>query len=89
MAFDIPCLRAIVTPTTGVLVPDIDAGALGEALVALCRDPRRRAELGAAGPATVAWMRWGALAARAGGRLSGRPRPATSGRLPGGRALPA
>lgn len=63
VAFDIPCLRAIVTATTGVLVPQIDATGLGQALASLCRDPQRRAQLGAAGPATVSWMRWGSLAA--------------------------
>jgi glycosyltransferase involved in cell wall biosynthesis/O-antigen/teichoic acid export membrane protein len=63
VAFDIPCLRAIVTPSTGVLVPSIDAAALGRALAALSREPQRRAQLGAAGPATVSWMRWDTLAA--------------------------
>jgi glycosyltransferase involved in cell wall biosynthesis len=62
VAFDIPCLRAIVTSATGALVPCFDVAGLAEALVALCRDPSRRARLGATGAASVAWMRWGPLA---------------------------
>ncbi|MEP6797751.1 MAG: glycosyltransferase [Lapillicoccus sp.] len=62
IAFDIPCLRSIVTPTAGVLVAEMDADDLGDAIAALSRDPERRARLGAAGPATVAWMRWADLA---------------------------
>ena len=64
VAFDIPCLRAIVTSTTGVLVPPFDIDGLGRAIVSLCKDPERRARLGHTGAATVASMRWAALAER-------------------------
>jgi len=43
----------IVTPDTGLLVPERDPSALSQALAALARDPKRRARLGTQGAARV------------------------------------
>ncbi len=66
VAFDIPCLRALVTDQVGVVVPAFDVGLLADAIAALALDPDRRARLGSAGPATVAELRWDRLARRQG-----------------------
>ncbi len=66
VAFDIPCLRALVTDQVGVVVPAFDVGQLADAIAALALDPGRRERLGSAGPATVADLRWDRLARRQG-----------------------
>jgi glycosyltransferase involved in cell wall biosynthesis len=77
VAFDIPCLRDIVTATTGVLVRPFDIDELARAIASLAEDPPRRAHLGSAGAARVASMGWSALAERQSevyrGVLGGRP----------------
>jgi hypothetical protein len=64
VAFDIPCLRALVTERTGVAVAAYDDRALADALIALGNDDARRRRLGEAGPAAVAGLRWDRLAAQ-------------------------
>jgi glycosyltransferase involved in cell wall biosynthesis/O-antigen/teichoic acid export membrane protein len=63
VAFDIPCLRNLVTEAVGVRVPAFDVVALADAIVALASDEPRRRKLGDAGPAAVAGLRWDELAA--------------------------
>ena len=62
VAFDIPCLRALVTTDVGICAPAFDEAALAAAIAELATDPVRRAALGAAGPATVAGLHWADLA---------------------------
>ncbi len=66
VAFDIPCLRSLVSAQTGVLVAPFDVVALAGAMEALATDPARRRRLGAAGPDTVTPLRWDELAAAQG-----------------------
>jgi glycosyltransferase involved in cell wall biosynthesis len=49
IATDVGGLPEIIDSSTGILVPSEDVCALSAAIVALGRDPGRRAELGAAG----------------------------------------
>ena len=49
VAFEIPSLREVVAPGTGILVPAFDVNAFAEALVALATDTARILELGARG----------------------------------------
>ncbi|MET0493796.1 MAG: glycosyltransferase [Actinoplanes sp.] len=63
VAFDIPCLRALVHDGVGVPVPAQDVGALTAALIALANDPARCRRLGAAGPASVRHLDWDLVAA--------------------------
>jgi glycosyltransferase involved in cell wall biosynthesis len=51
VASDYPGVRAVVDPSTGLLVPQGDANAVAEALDRLARDPAERDALGAAGRA--------------------------------------
>jgi glycosyltransferase involved in cell wall biosynthesis len=74
VAFDIPCLRSLVSVQTGVLVPPFDVAALAAPVEALATDPTRRCKLGAAGPDTVSPLRWDALAAAQGGLYRARLR---------------
>jgi glycosyltransferase involved in cell wall biosynthesis len=46
----------IVDNVSGILVPDGDVAAMGEAIAALCKDPERRAQLSQA--ARIASMRF-------------------------------
>lgn len=62
LAFDIPCLRDLVTDRVGVRVRPGDTGAYARALTALAADPARCRTLGAAGPATVRHLDWDAVA---------------------------
>ncbi|MCI2239728.1 glycosyltransferase [Kineococcus sp. TRM81007] len=62
LAFDIPCLRQVVTPANGVLVPAFDAQRYAQEIARLSEDPGACAVLGAAGPATVDHLRWDRLA---------------------------
>ena len=66
VAFDIACLRALVTDQVGDVVPAFDVEALAAAIAGLAGDAERRRRLGAAGPATVADLRWDRLALRQG-----------------------
>ncbi|AGZ38544.1 glycosyltransferase [Actinoplanes friuliensis] len=63
VAFDIPCLRALVQAEVGVPVPAGDVGALTEALISLANDPARCRRLGAAGPPSVRHLDWDTVAA--------------------------
>jgi glycosyltransferase involved in cell wall biosynthesis len=95
VAYDIDCLREVVPPGCGSLVPvtgapAADAAALADAVLALYRDPARRRSAAAEGPRWAARWNWDAVAAaqeavyrevaRAGSRV---PAPA------GPRLLPA
>ncbi|MEV4345034.1 glycosyltransferase [Actinoplanes sp. NPDC049596] len=63
VAFDIPCLRALVRPGVGVPVPAFDVRAYAGALVSLANDPGLCARLGSAGPDSVRHLDWDAVAA--------------------------
>ncbi|MEU4245030.1 glycosyltransferase [Actinoplanes sp. NPDC026619] len=63
VAFEIPCLRALVRPNVGVGVPAFDVPAFSAAMLALANDPVRCRRLGAAGPASVRHLDWDAVAA--------------------------
>jgi len=61
IAFDIPCLREIVTPEVGVLVAAegrFDPGRFGAALAEILGRPDVLADKGRRGPASVARFRW-------------------------------
>jgi glycosyltransferase involved in cell wall biosynthesis/O-antigen/teichoic acid export membrane protein len=62
VAFDIPCLRALVGDDVGRRVPAFDVTMFAEAMQALASDKVRRTHLGAAGPARVAELNWDELA---------------------------
>jgi phosphoheptose isomerase len=62
VAFDIPCLRALVTPETGELVPAFRTDLFGRALCRLMHDPERRDRIGRSGPASLAPLRWDLVA---------------------------
>ena len=66
VAFDIPCLRALIDNQVGVSVTAFDVNQLADALRSLCLDEARRRRLGAAGPERVAGLRWDELAAEQG-----------------------
>lgn len=51
---DLPAVTAVVDRDSAVVVPRGDAGALAEAVAALCADPSERSRLGANGRALVA-----------------------------------
>ncbi|GAA3945322.1 glycosyltransferase [Actinoplanes auranticolor] len=63
VAFDIPCLRALVHEGVGVPVPAEDVPALTSALITMANDPARCRRLGAAGPASVRHLDWDLVAA--------------------------
>nr|WP_240897464.1 glycosyltransferase family 4 protein [Kineococcus vitellinus] len=58
VAFDIPCLRGLVSDRTGRRVPAFDVAALAAAIGELAGDPALRARLGAAGRAAVHHLTW-------------------------------
>ncbi|MCQ4042736.1 glycosyltransferase [Streptantibioticus rubrisoli] len=62
LAYDIPCLRALVGERVGVRVPAGDVGGYAKALAELAADPERCAALGAAGPASVRHLDWDRIA---------------------------
>ncbi|WP_269858235.1 glycosyltransferase [Streptomyces sp. RPT161] len=62
LAYDIPCLRALVGEAVGVLVPAGDVTGYAEALAKLAADPEHCAALGAAGPASVRHLDWDRIA---------------------------
>lgn len=64
LAFDLPCLRDLVTEAVGVRVPAGDVAAYGRALAELAADPVRCRALGAAGPDTVRHLDWDVVAQR-------------------------
>ena len=66
VAFDIPCLRALIDNEVGACVTAFDVSQFSDALRSLCLDGARRRHLGAAGPARVAALRWDDLAAEQG-----------------------
>ncbi|MBC3839707.1 glycosyltransferase [Streptacidiphilus sp. 4-A2] len=75
LAFDIPCLRALVGPQVGVRVPAGDVPALAAALAELGDDPARCAAWARPGrPASPNWTGtpWQAQLAAYGGRPAGR-----------------
>ena len=63
VAFDIPCLRSILSPTSGVLVPAFDTNAFAAALVRVLNDDQLKWGLSDSGKATVSHLRWDGLAA--------------------------
>ena len=58
VAFDIPCLRSIVSTAGGVLVPAFDTKAYSHALASTLIDGELRSRLGHAGRKTVEHLRW-------------------------------
>lgn len=63
VAFDIPCLRSVVSPAGGILVPAFDAVAFGDALLNVLSDEALRLELGRSGREAVSHLRWDRMAA--------------------------
>lgn len=63
VAFDIPCLRALVQPHVGMPVRAFDIEEFAGAILALAEDPYRAARLGTAGPESVRHLDWDAVAA--------------------------
>jgi glycosyltransferase involved in cell wall biosynthesis/O-antigen/teichoic acid export membrane protein len=66
VAFDIPCLRALVDDTVGARVAAFDVGAFADALRSLSLDTVRSRHLGSAGPERIGGLHWGDLAAEQG-----------------------
>jgi glycosyltransferase involved in cell wall biosynthesis len=66
LAFDIPCLRSLVTADNSVIVAGRDAGDYGKALAGIMVDHQKRSRLSRAGAASVAHLRWDRLAAQQG-----------------------
>jgi glycosyltransferase involved in cell wall biosynthesis/O-antigen/teichoic acid export membrane protein len=64
VAFDIPCLRSIVSGAGGVLVPAFDTAAYATALADTLKNGELRARLGRAGRQSVARFRWEDVAVR-------------------------
>ncbi|RBY78369.1 glycosyltransferase family 1 protein [Geodermatophilus sp. TF02-6] len=64
VAFDIPCLREVVPPACGRLVPPFDVAALATQLAALHPDRDLMLAMGAAGRAFAAGYDWDVLARR-------------------------
>ena len=62
VAFDIACLRDLVTEQTGRVVAPFDVEAYAAALLEVCADPGLRARLGAAGHDRVRHLTWDAAA---------------------------
>ena len=64
LAFDIPCLRDLVVPEVGWVVPAFDVRAFADQLVAQYRDPDRLQEKGRRGRSAARAFNWDTLAAR-------------------------
>ena len=62
VAFDIPCLRALVDDQVGSVVPAFDVGRFAGALARLAGDEDLRRRAGEAGPARVGGLNWDHLA---------------------------
>lgn len=62
LAFDIPCLRDLLPPTVGRMVPAFDIDEYAAALVELVGDPLLCRSLGAEGPGSVAHLDWDRIA---------------------------
>jgi glycosyltransferase involved in cell wall biosynthesis/O-antigen/teichoic acid export membrane protein len=58
VAFDIPCLRSILSPGCGILVPAFDTDAFAAALVRVLDDDQLRSRLARAGRAMVNRLSW-------------------------------
>jgi glycosyltransferase involved in cell wall biosynthesis len=80
LASDLPCLRELVRPETGVLVPPGRTQEFADALTGLWGDPGRCRRLGVAARATVRHLQWQSIAERQAGFygsvLRFRPQPA-------------
>lgn len=63
VAFDIPCLRSILSPADEILVPPFDTRAFAAAMVRVLNDDRLRSRLGSSGKSTVSHLRWDGMAA--------------------------
>ncbi len=63
VAFDIPCLRSVVSPGGGIQIPAFDTSAFGEALLKVLQDETLKLELGRAGREAVSHLRWDGMAA--------------------------
>jgi len=66
VAFDIPCLRALIDNTVGARVTAFDVSEFADALRSLSLDEPRRKHLGSSGPQRVAHLRWNELSAEQG-----------------------
>jgi glycosyltransferase involved in cell wall biosynthesis/O-antigen/teichoic acid export membrane protein len=66
VAFDIPCLRALVDDTVGARVAAFDVGEFADALRSLSLDTVRTRHLGAHGPGRIRGLRWDDLAVEQG-----------------------
>jgi glycosyltransferase involved in cell wall biosynthesis len=62
VAFDIPCLRGVVSSTGGILVPPFDIDAFARALARMLGDDQLRSSLGNSGKAAVSDLRWDGMA---------------------------
>jgi glycosyltransferase involved in cell wall biosynthesis len=63
VAFDIPCLRSVVSPSGGILVPAFDTEAFAAALVRVLGDDWLKSQLGISGRETMRRLRWDGVAA--------------------------
>lgn len=63
VAFDIPCLRSILSPMSGILVPAFDTDAFAAALVRVLNDDQLKSRLSNSGKESVNHLRWDGLAA--------------------------
>lgn len=66
VAFDIPCLRALIDDRVGARVTAFDVNLFADALRSLSLDKTRRHDLGSAGPDRVKGLSWDDLAAEQG-----------------------
>jgi glycogen(starch) synthase len=62
VAFDIPCLRSVVSTAGGILVPAFDTAAFGDALLKIIGDEALKLELGRSGKESVRHLRWDGMA---------------------------
>lgn len=62
VAFDIACLRSVVSTTGGILVPALDTAAFGAALLRVLGDEDLKLELGRSGNESVSHLRWDRMA---------------------------
>jgi len=58
VAFDIPCLRSILSPASSILVAPFDTDAYASALLRVLGDDQLKSDLGNLGKATVSSLRW-------------------------------
>ena len=62
VAFDIPCLRSIVAPPNGILVPAFDTRAFASAIERVLADDLLRSQIGSSGRSRVSHLRWDGMA---------------------------